>query len=150
MGLPTEFSARVARNTQLILQEETLITKVADPFGGNTTHHNTTRITPCNQVSWTSVLLTSSFASGNAGSYMMESLTHELAAAAQAVIDEVEARGGMAACVADGTAKLRIEEAATRKQARIDSLEVRCGAEPCAANPYAVMATHPSPIPLLT
>ena len=120
MGLPTEFSARVARNTQLILQEETLITKVADPFGGNTT-----RFTPCNQVSWTSVLLTSSFASGNAGSYMMESLTHDLAAAAQAVIDEVEARGGMAACVADGTAKLRIEEAATRKQARIDSLEVR-------------------------
>ena len=28
MGLPTEFSARVARNTQLILQEETMITKV--------------------------------------------------------------------------------------------------------------------------
>jgi methylmalonyl-CoA mutase N-terminal domain/subunit len=40
----------------------------------------------------------------------------------------------MAACVADGTAKLRIEEAATRKQARIDSLEVRCGAMRCAAN----------------
>jgi methylmalonyl-CoA mutase len=35
MGLPTEFSARVARNTQLILQEETQITKVADPWGGS-------------------------------------------------------------------------------------------------------------------
>ena len=124
MGLPTEFSARVARNTQLILQEETLITKVADPFGGNTPHHITTRFTRCYKAA-TSVLLTPSCVSGNAGSYMMESLTHELAAAAQALIDEVEARGGMAACVADGTAKLRIEEAATRKQARIDSLEVR-------------------------
>ena len=35
LGLPTEFSARIARNTQLILQEETHITKVADPWGGS-------------------------------------------------------------------------------------------------------------------
>ena len=35
LGLPTEFSARIARNTQLILQEETSITKVADPWGGS-------------------------------------------------------------------------------------------------------------------
>ncbi len=35
LGLPTEFSARVARNTQLILQEETHITDVADPWGGS-------------------------------------------------------------------------------------------------------------------
>jgi methylmalonyl-CoA mutase len=35
MGLPTEFSARVARNTQLIIQEETKITAVADPWGGS-------------------------------------------------------------------------------------------------------------------
>jgi len=35
LGLPTEFSARVARNTQLILQEETQITNVADPWGGS-------------------------------------------------------------------------------------------------------------------
>ena len=35
MGLPTETSARIARNTQLILQEETQITKVADPWGGS-------------------------------------------------------------------------------------------------------------------
>lgn len=35
MGLPTEFSARIARNTQLILQEETQITNVADPWGGS-------------------------------------------------------------------------------------------------------------------
>jgi methylmalonyl-CoA mutase len=35
VGLPTEFSARIARNTQLILQEETGITGVADPWGGS-------------------------------------------------------------------------------------------------------------------
>lgn len=35
LGLPTEFSARIARNTQLIIQEETHITKVADPWGGS-------------------------------------------------------------------------------------------------------------------
>ena len=35
LGLPTEFSARIARNTQLILQEETQITQVADPWGGS-------------------------------------------------------------------------------------------------------------------
>lgn len=35
LGLPTPFSARIARNTQLILQEETGITKVVDPWGGS-------------------------------------------------------------------------------------------------------------------
>ena len=35
LGLPTEFSARIARNTQLILQEETQIPNVADPWGGS-------------------------------------------------------------------------------------------------------------------
>jgi methylmalonyl-CoA mutase len=35
MGLPTAFSSRVARNTQLILQEETGITNVIDPLAGS-------------------------------------------------------------------------------------------------------------------
>ncbi len=35
LGLPTEFSARVARNTQLILREETDVTKVVDPLAGS-------------------------------------------------------------------------------------------------------------------
>lgn len=35
MALPTEFSARIARNTQLILQEETGITNVVDPLAGS-------------------------------------------------------------------------------------------------------------------
>lgn len=35
IALPTDFSARIARNTQLYLQEETGITKVVDPWGGS-------------------------------------------------------------------------------------------------------------------
>lgn len=35
IGLPTEFSARIARNTQLILQEETGIPYIVDPLGGS-------------------------------------------------------------------------------------------------------------------
>jgi methylmalonyl-CoA mutase len=35
IALPTDFSARIARNTQLFLQEETGITKVVDPWGGS-------------------------------------------------------------------------------------------------------------------
>lgn len=90
LGLPTETSARIARNTQLILQEETGLTKVADPWGG---------------------------------SYMMETLTDELADAARDIIKEVEELGGMTKAIESGMAKLRIEESATRKQARIDSGE---------------------------
>ena len=35
IALPTEFSARIARNTQIILQEETGITQTVDPWGGS-------------------------------------------------------------------------------------------------------------------
>jgi methylmalonyl-CoA mutase len=87
LALPTPFSARIARNTQLILAEETGVPHVIDPLGG---------------------------------SYYVESLTHSIAAAAQALIDEVEALGGMTRAVESGMPKLRIEEAAARRQAAID------------------------------
>src|SRR5690606_13405041 len=35
LALPTDFSARIARNTQLVLAEETGITNVIDPLGGS-------------------------------------------------------------------------------------------------------------------
>ncbi|WP_170007596.1 methylmalonyl-CoA mutase [Bacillus fonticola] len=35
IALPTDFSARIARNTQLYLQEETKLTNVTDPWGGS-------------------------------------------------------------------------------------------------------------------
>jgi len=88
IALPTEFSARIARNTQLILQEETHITKVVDPW---------------------------------AGSYLMESLTQEMADKAWSIIEEVDAMGGMTRAVDSGWAKLKIEASAAAKQARIDS-----------------------------
>ncbi|MDX6767318.1 MAG: methylmalonyl-CoA mutase [Candidatus Methylacidiphilales bacterium] len=88
IALPTDFSARIARNTQLFLQEETGICRVVDPWGG---------------------------------SYLVESLTHELLHRAWNHIEEVEKLGGMSAAVETGLPKLRIEEAAARRQARIDS-----------------------------
>jgi len=88
IALPTEFSARIARNTQLIIQEETHITSVVDPW---------------------------------AGSYMMEKLTQDMADQAWALIEEVNAQGGMIKAVDSGWAKLKIEASAAEKQARIDS-----------------------------
>ena len=88
IALPTDFSARIARNTQIYLQEETNICKAVDPW---------------------------------AGSYYIESLTHEIAHKAWKLIEEVEALGGMAKAIETGIPKMRIEEAAARKQARIDA-----------------------------
>lgn len=87
IALPTDFSARIARNTQLILQEESGITKVVDPLGG---------------------------------SYYVEALTRELEEKAWALIQEVEAMGGMTKAVEAGLPKLKIEEASAARQARVD------------------------------
>ncbi len=88
IALPTDFSARIARNTQLYIQEETNVCRVVDPW---------------------------------AGSYYVETLTHELAHRAWAHIQEVEKLGGMAKAIESGIPKMRIEEASARKQSRIDS-----------------------------
>ncbi|MBM5810532.1 MAG: methylmalonyl-CoA mutase [Gammaproteobacteria bacterium] len=88
LALPSDQSARIARNTQLILQEETHITSVVDPW---------------------------------AGSFLMETLTQQMADKAWSIIGEVEAQGGMTRAVASGWAKLRIEASAAEKQARIDA-----------------------------
>ncbi|MBP7179868.1 MAG: methylmalonyl-CoA mutase [Dysgonomonadaceae bacterium] len=88
IALPTDFSARIARNTQIYIQEETYITKEIDPW---------------------------------AGSYYVETLTHELAHKAWDLIQEIEKLGGMAKAIETGIPKMRIEEAAARTQARIDS-----------------------------
>jgi methylmalonyl-CoA mutase len=52
---------------------------------------------------------------------MMESLTQEMADKAWAIIEEVQALGGMTQAVDSGWAKLKIEASAAEKQARIDS-----------------------------
>lgn len=56
-----------------------------------------------------------------AGSYMMETLTQELADEALKIIKEVEELGGMTQAIISGMPKLRIEESAARRQAKIDS-----------------------------
>lgn len=87
IALPTDFSARIARNTQIVIQEETGMTKVVDPLGG---------------------------------SYYVEALTQELVDKAWAIIEKVEADGGMAKAVAAGWPKAMIEEAAAAQAARVD------------------------------
>ncbi len=91
IALPTDFSARIARNTQIILQEETQICRTADPFGG---------------------------------SFLIESLTNEMANQAWEYIQEVRELGGMTQAIEAGIPKMRIEEAAAKKQANIDSGDV--------------------------
>ena len=88
IALPTDFSARIARNTQIHIQEETHVCRTVDPW---------------------------------AGSYYVESLTHEIARKAWRLIEEIEELGGMAKAIGTGVPKMRIEEASARKQARIDS-----------------------------
>jgi methylmalonyl-CoA mutase len=90
IALPTDFSARIARNTQLILAEESGVTAVADPLGG---------------------------------SFYVEKLTRELEEKAWALIEEVEAHGGMTKAVAEGLPKHRIEEAAAARAAKVDTGE---------------------------
>jgi methylmalonyl-CoA mutase len=90
IALPTDFSARLARNTQLILAEESGVTAVADPLGG---------------------------------SFYVEALTRELEEKAWALIEEVEAHGGMTKAVAEGLPKHRIEEAAAARAAKVDTGE---------------------------
>ena len=87
IALPTDSSARIARNTQLIIQEESNVSRVIDPWGG---------------------------------SYLMESLTQQMADKAWSIIEQAESMGGMTRAVATGWAKLQIERCAAEKQARID------------------------------
>lgn len=88
VSLPTETSSRIARNTQIILQEETNITKVVDPWGG---------------------------------SYMMETLTHNLIEKVEGLLEEIEHNGGMLKFIETGIPKLNIEHAAALRQSSIDS-----------------------------
>ncbi len=87
IALPTDFSARIARNTQLVLQEESGICNVVDPLGG---------------------------------SHYIEALTQTLVDEAWALIEQVDAAGGMTAYVATGAPKAAIERAAAEKQTKVD------------------------------
>jgi methylmalonyl-CoA mutase len=69
LGKPDAFARRIARNTQLVLQEESAAARVTDPAHG---------------------------------SWYVETLTDELAGAAWALFQEIEAKGGMAAALENG------------------------------------------------
>ncbi len=90
IALPTDYSARIARDTQLRIQQRPGITRFVDPLGG---------------------------------SLAVEQRTAELMERAWALIEEVEALGGMTQAIEAGLPKLRIEEAAAAKQARLDSVQ---------------------------
>lgn len=77
-GLPTPFSRRLARNTQLLLSDESNVAKVTDPAGG---------------------------------SWYLESLTEEVAQRAWAVVQEIEAVGGMTRALGSGEVARRLAEA---------------------------------------
>ena len=87
IALPTDYSARIARETQLYLQQKSGVTRFVDPFGG---------------------------------SHELERRTAALMDEAWALMEEIDALGGMAKAIEQGLPKLRIEEAAAKKQARLD------------------------------
>ncbi len=77
IGLPTRFGRRIARYTQIILQEESSLNRVVDPAGG---------------------------------SWMVDSLTQDLAEKAWAQFQDIERQGGMAKVLADGSLAETIAE----------------------------------------
>jgi len=87
IALPTDYSARIARETQLYLQQKSGVTRFVDPFGG---------------------------------SHEVERRTAALMDEAWALMEEIDALGGMDKAIEQGLPKLRIEEAAAKKQARLD------------------------------
>lgn len=87
LALPSDAAARLARNTQLIIQHETDVPDVVDPLGG---------------------------------SYYVESLTRELGLKARALIDEMEALGGMTVAIEQGVAQQYVERSAIERQVRAE------------------------------
>lgn len=88
LGLPTSFSRRVARNTQILLMEESNIGRVADPAGG---------------------------------SWFVEEMTRELADAAWAKFQAIEAQGGVVAAFTSGSLPKDIAVARAAKEKTIAS-----------------------------
>lgn len=72
LGHPSELGRRMARNTQIVLGEESRLGQVVDPAGG---------------------------------SWYVESITDKLARAAWSQLQSIENRGGVIACLKDGTAR---------------------------------------------
>jgi len=89
LGEPSPRARRLARNTQLILQEECQLHRVCDPAGG---------------------------------SWYLDALTERLARKAWEIVQQIEGRGGMTACLRDGWVKDQIDKAA---EPRMKNLSTR-------------------------
>ena len=118
VGLPTETSARVARNTQILLQEEAGIAKVIDPFGGS---YMMERLTADLQAKAREIMdevaslggMTQAVASG-----LPKQRIEEAAARKQAAIDRGEQ-------VIVGVNKYQVDDAAPIEVRAIDNSSVR-------------------------
>ncbi len=86
LGEPDELGRRMARNTQLLLQEESNVGRVTDPAGG---------------------------------SWYVETLTAQIAEAAWSMFGEIEATGGLATVLADGSLAAQIGEVRDARLARV-------------------------------
>jgi methylmalonyl-CoA mutase len=84
LGLPDRFARRIARNTQLVLLEESHLAKVGDPA---------------------------------AGSGAVENLTERLCGAAWTLFRDIEAAGGIAAALADGSIQQKVADVRGKRAA---------------------------------
>ena len=85
-GLPTPFSRRMARNTQLVAAEESNVGKVTDPAGG---------------------------------AWFVEALTDQLAEKGWALVQSLEAAGGMAQALADGVVASQVDAVVAERAKRL-------------------------------
>ena len=90
LGQPDRFARRVARNIQIVLQEECNLGRVVDPTGG---------------------------------SWYVEKLTDDLAKAAWAIFQEIEAHGGMAAALKSGFVQDKIAAVAEARAMTIATVK---------------------------
>ena len=119
IALPTEFSARIARNTQLILQEETGITNVVDPLAGS--YYVEKLTAELAEAAWELIEevedmggMTKAVANG-----MPKLRIEEAAALRQAAVDKGDE-------VIVGVNKYRLEKEDDIEVRMIDNEEVRC------------------------
>lgn len=120
IALPTDFSARIARNTQIVLAEESGITKVVDPLGGS--YYVEALTADLVEQAWTIIStvdglggMTKAVASG-----MPKRLIEEAAAARQARVDKGED-------VIVGVNKYKLGEAELLETLEVDNALVREG-----------------------
>ena len=120
IALPTDFSARIARNTQIILQEETGFTKVVDPLGGSYYIEALT----AQLVKHAQKIIDSVDAEGGmtkaVDSGMPKKLIEEAAAARQARVDKGED-------VIVGVNKYKLEDEDLLETLEVDNAKVREG-----------------------